>query len=195
MVSPLKAILLNSGGIDSRVAAAIAHKSQWNLVSLYIDCNPYSRSRSLPAAERTAELYCSEHVVMPFPMDLILLGDKRPNPSLPGGTAYSSLFCAILASSYAKWRGDVNCIVSGTKNDAWVPEWKDRLAELMAGYKLHKPPMFFAPVAEMLQVKDVYLKAQELGVPLEDTSSCGAAEPCGICKKCVQRGEMGLPIL
>jgi 7-cyano-7-deazaguanine synthase in queuosine biosynthesis len=190
----MKGILLNSGGIDSRVAAAIA-RNTLELVSLYIDCNPHNRSRALPAAEKTASLYCTEHVVIPFPMDIVLLGDKRPSSGLPGGIGYSSLFCTVIAASYAKWRGDIDCIVAGTKKDAWAADWKEKLAELLACYKFHQAPMFFSPVEDLLTVHDVVAKATELGVPIDDTASCGADVPCGVCGKCKERKELGLPIL
>ena len=194
--SQVRAVLLNSGGIDSRVAAAIASKGGWSLTSLYIDNNPHNHDRAIRAAQRTADLYCTEHVVMPFPMDLTLLGDKRPSDKLPGAIGYSSIVTIVLGAAFARHR-QIDNVISGTKNDVWSGDgWKTHLQDLFSCFSLYSKghTYFHTPVEEYKTVQMIVEKAKKLGVPLEDTVSCGHPTPCGICNKCTQRVKLGLPL-
>lgn len=183
----MKAVLLNSGGVDSRVAAAIANKAGYELHSIYIDCNPLNRDRALPAAQRTADLFCVSHEVLPFPSLTITYF-----PDLPGGLPYSSIVMFSVATAYCKFH-KLDAVISGTRTDMWTGDWLERFKDLLACHKKHTAPLFFTPIFALATMDEVVAKAKELDVPLEDTTSCGrAVVPCG-CFKCQSRTKLGLP--
>jgi len=198
-----KVILLNSGGVDSRVVAAMCHRDGWEIHSLYFDINQDNRERCMKAAQRTADLYCKEHTVVP-----LSVLDIKTNPFAGGrGVAHSSLLNHMLAAMFSsKW--GITYIVSGQKSDVAGTSIGGKgglsyiytLQKVFNQNQVIKPPIIMMPFADHeMDYTPVFDIAKELKVPLDDTASCGNVVPCYTrkeetpCYKCKDRKKFNLP--
>lgn len=184
----MHAVLLNSGGIDSRVTAKLARDQGYVLHSLHIAANKQIAPASLPAAAKTAELYCADHFVFEYPVDWGKLKFKQGHKF--SGVGYNALMVATIGAQYAFFKG-FELIVSGTKRERRSADFHTRF-EAIVNESLHTTPVkFVSPIYEMM-FKDVIKLARENKVPLEDTYSCTFYPQCGACPTCVQRRIFGL---
>lgn len=183
----MRAVLLNSGGIDSRVAGAILRSQGWHLDSLFIDWNPAVPSVESAAAE-TAEMYCDSHHVHRFGDDW-----RIPLPALnTTAIPYTAVASHTLGSMYAATLG-VTYVASGVRAEvASSREWLHVLRRLYRFNRVSPIPIFVTPVYEASD-GEVFATADRLGVPLASTVSCMVAEPsCGTCNSCQRRKETHL---
>jgi len=178
-------VLLNSGGIDSRVSAALLRRSGMDIHSLFIDWNRAARERSLQAAQATADMYCTDHLVFQYPdVDWMqwrpLIGKH--------GMPYTAQASLVIGAQYAAVLG-TPWIASGVRReiartkDLWVTIQTDALNEA-AGFGLEC--VVLTPVWEMTD-DQVWEEAERMGVDLSSTWSCCEFPACGTCADCKRR--------
>ena len=176
------AVLLNSGGIDSRVAAAIMAGEDygWHLHSLHIPFNPYNREACKGAAGRTAAMYCKSHEIASEPDNWItqFKGFK--------GCPHTGVYVHLLGAMYAVHRG-FKWVVSGYRSDVMAFDWTGDLTNLLSASKVHQGPVFSMPLKLYKGTADGLEVAKEIGVDVSDTHSCWTDPPCGTCHKCEAR--------
>lgn len=184
------AIVLNSGGIDSRLVAAQMQGMGWELHGLYVDYGQANREGALPAAQKTADLYCEGRLkVVPYP-------DFRceKNDHMPGyieQPAYGPM-AAVVGWQYAVQIG-AGWVVMGCKKDSYGEEHLTGLQDLVRANKMTKPVVFSAPLWELATLSETLAKARELDVDVSDCVSCNRSwPPCGECNRCKGRKEFGL---
>lgn len=179
----MRMVLLNSGGIDSRVAAAVLRAEGHELLSFHVNWGRPARwDRS---AEITAEAYCVDHYVFTFPRDWTIWKADKWSPPHTGSTL------AALAAGYALLMGTTH-VASGTKADA-AKHPDSRLRHLVDGINSDRrsdPIRYHAPLFDMTLGEEIDL-ALRLGVDLATTWSCPEPEACGRCSGCQRRAELG----
>lgn len=184
----MKACLLNSGGIDSRVTAKIAKDLGYELYSFYIE-HPHVSKGAKPAAKRTADLYCISHEVFTYPKDWFL--KKKDNGYTGNHFPMSGPTSHVLGAQYAAFM-EIEYVFTGLKKEGRLINVGDLIMEICKGGTVRQLiPIFSMPLYD-LTTAQVVEKAKELGVPLDDTQSCNHYPPCGICHKCKLRKEVGL---
>lgn len=181
-------VLLNSGGIDSRVAAAMLKAAGMTVHSLTLDWNFDARDRSLTAAKLTADLYCETHFVFTYPVDWRRWNEKLGKRSMP----YTASTLHALAAQYSA-QIDTPWIASGIRAEITddPSHWRDRV---MGGINTTGPSakvVILAPLFDMKPV-DVTAKALELGVDLTTTWSCTEPVACETCSSCKRRRSQNL---
>jgi 7-cyano-7-deazaguanine synthase len=182
-------VLLNSGGLDSRVSAAILSSSGMTVHSLFIDWIPDAREAVMAASQRTADLFCESHLVFPFPFDWGIYIDNIGRKAMP----YTYVTSLALAATYAHSRG-IDFIASGLsdyssfKEDSWVGKYQDVFnSDAPCGGKTILLPVF------RMNTEEVVSRGIELGAEIETTYSCLASiPPCGTCFSCKRRAGVGL---
>lgn len=175
--------LLNSGGIDSRTSAAFLKKQGHTLHSIHVHCNKRNDIASLPAAAKTAELYCDSHFIYESPTDWAMRKDNH------FGVPYTFLYTHAIGAQYAFSKG--YALATGYKEERDDANRLELFEKLMGG-SLHTEPIeIFAPVYGK-NFPQVYEMAKELGVPLEDTYSCTDFPPCAKCGTCIKRKAVNL---
>lgn len=180
-------VLLNSGGIDSRVTAAMLADIGWTIHSLLIDWNPNASAALQRAAAETADRYCASHTVLPWGLDWRTEFPKLGKLAIP----YTALTATVLGAQYAHLKG-VDWVATGARSDmAPDREWVDLLQDILDLNVPTGPKVLLTPVFDMddFEVRD---KARELGVDLTTTVSCPEDPPCGTCKSCRRRARVGL---
>lgn len=181
-------VLLNSGGIDSRVAAAMLRASGASVHSLFIDWNPASSFEAGRAARGTADAYCAGHEVFRWPVDW-----RTWYPSLRKATTpYAFLGTLALGVQYAHHMG-ANFIASGVRREVHDADVLGIVADLLSANRFGTEKAFLAPVVNMSEA-DVTAKARELGVDLDSTWSCPEAPQCGQCSSCQRRVREGVAL-
>lgn len=183
-----RAVLLNSGGIDSRVSAAMLRASgDWEVHSLFIDWNPTVRDAAGLAARITADTYCDHHEVFAWPVDWMTWYPNLRKSTTP----YAHLGTFALAAPFAQHVG-ADYIVSGVRREVSMdPAWFDAMKVVLNGNAFAGGKVFLVPVYEMTN-EEVTAKAAELGVDLATTYSCTAWPACGECASCRRRAAEGL---
>lgn len=183
----MDAILLNSGGIDSRVCAAMLVEQGWTVHSLLIDWNVRGRPAIPEAAKRTADLYCASHEVMTPDRDWAC-----PNPRQNGKltSQYATLTTTMLGLQYAAFIGDhVEYVVNGSRAEgAGLEDYPGKVREIVAANRIQTPRVVLYPLWEMScgQVAD---EGRLRGVELETTYSCSVFPACGTCTSCIRRAS------
>ena len=173
----MEAVLLNSGGIGSRVAAALAQRRGYRLHSLYIACEGDVVNRTWPAADRTASMYCIDHYNLRWPSGAA--GSLQPVP-------FKQLLVHILGAQYAAGLG-AGVVVSGQRLEAVPVDFPDMLREMLHSDGYGDGLDFNLPLWETGSLKQVVYQARQQGVNLNDTYSCSQVPHCGACAKCQQR--------
>jgi len=180
------AILLNSGGVDSRVAAKISKDEGYVLHSLFIHANFHNDTKTIPAAKKTAELYCVDHYEFEYPIDLwmekkVIMNEKEIKW---WGIPYTGWMAYIIGAQYAMFKG-YPTIISGMKNEGRkVVEYVEKLADFMTN-----PTEIIAPVFKMSS-KEVIELAKREKIPLKDTWSCNRFPACERCTACKKRKDI-----
>lgn len=180
-----RAILLNSGGIDSRIAAAQFAGFGWELHSLYI-VDPRNDDASMAAAEETALLYCASHRIDPY-YGPICAGNSEEDRLLPWFTLY-----AIVRG--AQWAADMGIehVLSGHKRDIQNDAFKDAIQTVLTTSTRTKSVVVHFPLWELTDWNDLMIRARGVGANLQGTYSCRTYPECGKCTRCVERARAGL---
>jgi 7-cyano-7-deazaguanine synthase in queuosine biosynthesis len=184
-----RVVLLNSGGIDSRVAAAMLVASGMEPHSLTLDWNPVARDRVLAAAQTTADAYCASHLVFAYPVDWMLHSDKLGRPRMP----YTVHVAVALGAQYALHVDTLYVATGGRKVSVRNPAtWHENMQSALNQSRLSPELIVLTPVFE-LGDSAVTAKAAELGVDLTTTWSCSLDPACGTCVSCLRREREGVP--
>lgn len=159
----MKAVLLNSGGKDSRVAAAIvrSYDEPVELHSLFVDYNHHDGREAAEAAEETARMYCASHREWSFPEDWMITKESGV-----WGIPFKALFVMTLGAMYAHTIG-ADAIVAGfDKGLGGKPQRyiQQALNELRGR---NGPLLIWTPLEDERQVVEM---AEQMGVDLTGTS-------------------------
>lgn len=180
-----EAVLLNSGGIDSRTIAKMAVDAGYTLHSLFVDTNPAISKISRKAAAETAELYCADHEIFEWPVDW-RIKKSAGHFTLP----FSGLSAHLAGAQYAAFKGCSLVLVGDKQVERQTQhfEWLDKIIAFSYGaVHIH----FLAPIWKN-NFDDVIKIAAEKGVDLTTTFSCNEPDTCGKCFSCVNRARVGL---
>jgi len=177
-----KCVLLDSGGIDSRILAAYLSPRNWDIHALHIPFNPHTRGASLKAAQKTADLYCSGITVMSGPPDWITTLNRDWH-----GLPFTGLYVHLVGAMFAVSRG-IEYVASGLKKEVMAGDYIATLREMLSQSKMTTPPSFVVPFLEDPALADIGA-ALDSGIPLEDTHSCWTDPACGSCSKCRARAQ------
>lgn len=180
-------VLLNSGGVDSRVSAAMLVASGMEVHSLTLDWNPSARGRVLRAAEQTAKLYAVDHTVFPYPFDWMTYSAALKRKRMP-----FVVFTAVaIGAQYAATR-DILWLATGRRGaTVEVPSTStDQMQEVLNQSRVSDKITLLNPVFDMRDA-DIDAKARELNVELRGTVSCLEAVECGVCVSCERRRRYG----
>lgn len=182
---PLHAVILNSGGIDSRVTAALAKEAGYILHSIFIESNPEIKEVSQKAAAETAALYCEDHYVFDFPVDWRV---KKLNGNFT--VPFSAMLLHVLGAQYTVFMG-YNYLFFGARREGRRMDYFSKLENLMDSAFNTRDIKLLGPVYNM-ELAGVIKEAKRLNVKLETTHSCGNSRPCGVCPVCVNRKKFNL---
>lgn len=185
---PDRVVLLNSGGIDSRVSAALLAESGMEVHSLTVDWNPYAREAILPAAQATADTYCASHTVLDFPVDWMRWSDLLKKKRMP----YTVYVVLGLGAQYAVTL-DATWIATGNrKGTSKDPlEWLEIMHRAINQSRVSPEMTILSPVFH-LPDEDVDALAKSMSVDLTTTYSCSVYPACGDCVSCARRRVYGL---
>jgi 7-cyano-7-deazaguanine synthase in queuosine biosynthesis len=172
-------VLLNSGGIDSRVSAAML--GTYKVHSLYIDWNPRNSAAAQAAAQITADRYCADHTVLPWGADWVV--ELR---TIGGwGHPYTNLLGLSIAAAFSAYRGAV-AVASGVRAEVTAgPGWRDAMVAMLSS-PVSGIRRLVLPVYDMSD-DEVTLKARAAGIDLTTTWSCTFDPACGRCHSCARR--------
>lgn len=179
------AVILNSGGIDSRVLAKLAKDAGYTLHSLFIDANKQISPVSIPAAKKTAELYCEDHHVFDFPEDWTMEKAKGIF-----GIPYLAMMSHSIGSMYTLKKG-FDTLFAGARSQGRSQKYLDSLNYCLNNAIMTRPIQLLTPIFNKT-FDDVQIVAKNLSIPLEDTYSCNRYPACGRCRVCLQRKKVGL---
>lgn len=175
-------LLLNSGGLDSCVAAYLNK----GCVSLFIDLGEPNTEYARKAAQRTAELYCSEHY------EVKLDGINQVNTN--GYTHIPMRGKIIWVLGVAKaWELKIPTVISGMKSDSNTDDAIEKFNAMVDTLTFPRPDIL--PEVENVlfgytTIKEVLALAP--GVDVSHTISCNKNPACGECYKCKERRELGI---
>lgn len=178
----MEAVLLNSGGIDSRVIAAHLDKRGWTLHSFFVDWVPDVSAAAGRAAEQTAMDHCISHEVFPWPVPMLGWRPDRNTFDVP----YTGGMIHLLGSMHADTLG-IERVVSGMRQeaaDSTRDEWLNAWYGFMTLNRMLPPKLIHFPAWDWSD-DDVANKARQLGVNLGSAWSCLQSSPaCGECSSC-----------
>lgn len=190
----MDSILLNSGGPDCRVIAALAREAGVHPLSVYYDLNPHNAAKCVYAAERTAKMFGLEHITLSAPEWKRNSWTTFPSGffGYPGYTlelVTSAMTYCLANGARVIWAGFRDGV--GNNN-----EWLTTLGQLVmtAGpaNDHDNPVMLHLP---LLGFGNSYINTIQLAtkynIDLSDTWSCNRY-PCLGCIKCKQRMECGI---
>ena len=210
MISPRKAVVLLSGGLDSMVTAAIAREQGFAVLALTLDYGQ-RHSVELEAATRIAARLADEHVVLALDLtqfggsaltgDLAVpksgVGEGIPVTYVP---ARNTVFLS-LAIAWAEAAGSRDLFIGVNALDySGYPDCRpefieafERLANVAtkagvegAAFRLH------APLQNMTKA-DIARESERLGLDAGISHSCYDPAPdgshCGLCDACRLRAK------
>ena len=208
-----KAVVLLSGGLDSRVTLAVALKRGYMVLALTLDYGQRHR-REVESANKVARHYGVEHKVLKI--DLTQIGGSAltdPNIKVPTGKSsdrirkskeipatYVPARNTILLSYALAWAevSDADAIFIGANHIDYsgYPDCRPgyfRAYEKMANLATKRaaegrPVRILQPIIS-LDKKGIVRLGARLKAPLHLTSSCykGGKKACGRCDSCVLR--------
>lgn len=183
-----RAVLLNSGGIDSRVLAAMLVENDWEVHSLFIDWNVRLRPKGDQASQETADLYCATHTVLPYGADWGCPA-KRQGGKIT--TQYATMTSTMLGLQYAAYI-DAAWVFNGSRKEVSDdPDFVSHFNELVNSNTLQDNRVLSFPLWEMTN-NEVTERAKSLGVELATTWSCSVYPADGTCTSCRRRERQGL---
>jgi 7-cyano-7-deazaguanine synthase in queuosine biosynthesis len=175
-----EAVLLNSGGIDSRVTAALLKKQGYVLHSLFVHLNKRNDKATIPAAEETARLYCADRFVFEYPVDWWM--QKKRDWS---GVPFTMASTHVIAAQYAHFL-ECSMIASGVRRENADPQRVEHLRRVLESAAMTNPITLLTPLYELADSQ------MDKTIDLTDTYSCNHYPPCGKCMACIRRGKLGL---
>ncbi len=182
-------VLLNSGGIDSRVTAAMLVASGMTVHSLRVDWSPPVSEAAGACARRTADLYCASHAEFPWPVDWLTRFDALGADSIP----YTVPVLYLLGAMYAHRLGTEYVATGARREVESHPSLFDHLSGMLAADRFSGGKALLRPLYDMT-ADEVDAKGRELGVDMASTWSCTSRAPhCGECGSCRRRVRVGLP--
>ena len=175
-------LLLNSGGLDSCVAAFLNK----GCVSLFIDLGEPNTEYARKAAKRTAELYCSDHYEVKL---------EGINQVVTKGYTHIPMRGKIIwVLGVAKaWELGIPTDISGMKADSnpkGTIEIFDQMVDTLQFPRPDVLPMVEDVLFDYKTIKEVLEAAP--GVDISHTISCNKNPACGECYKCKERKELGI---
>lgn len=183
----MRALLLNSGGLDSAMIAKYLHGQGVEVWSLYVDTNAENRIPAMTAAQETADRYCANHFVA-----TIDLGQSSSQVRADGelySIPASSLILSGVAVSYAMLNGILEIYLGSKQNTS--SERLDLMNQMIDGTNMNYPrPFLSMPLRDSLSYDQ---NVEILGVDYNDlnyTYSCAHDTPCGTCFRCVPRESL-----
>ncbi len=183
-------VILNSGGVDSRVTAKLAKEMGHVVHSLYVDTLRQNVQGTRPAAEKTASLYCVDHLETSPPVDWFMTDKLHDNSNLDG-LPYSAPLIHIYGAQYAVYKG-WDAVFTGIREEsARIVNFIEAFNNLTKACLATKIIPLYGPIYTWSK-QMVGDKAKELSIPLEDTYSCARYPPCGRCHQCMDRRLIGL---
>jgi 7-cyano-7-deazaguanine synthase len=205
---PELAVCLVSGGMDSCVTAAIAHRDVFELAFLHISYGQRTEARERQAFEALAEQYGVERRLIVSLAHLAQIGgssltdtgiDIAPanlqSPSIPSSyVPFRNANLLSVATSWAEVLGAQYIYIGAVAEDSsgypdCRPEFYEAFQKTIAlGTKPSTTIEIRTPVIDMKKSEIVRL-GQELKAPLELTWSCYARsdKACGQCDSCALR--------
>ena len=177
----MNVVLLNSGGIDSRVSAALLQAGEHTVHSLYVDWNPRNAIAAKAAAQLTADTYCASHEILPWGADWM------SRMSFGGiGMPFTAGLDVTVGAAFACYRKATG-VATGLHSGEAAPGWREVAQALLNGSVFSGKFELVLPVWEMSEV-DVATAAVHLHVDLVTTYSCNESEtPCDGCVHCRRR--------
>jgi len=142
---------------------------------------------AIPAAAKTAELYCEDHFIFEYPVDWYYPSKRTRRNEGPGFMALTS---HVIGAQYASYLG-LRFVVSGTKRDGRKPEFYEQLTNVVNQVLLIEPVKFMVPVYNMNDIEEKKI-SEKYNIPLGDTWSCSEYPKCGHCTYCLKRKRAGL---
>lgn len=182
------AVLLNSGGIDSRVSAAVLRDQGWRLHSIYNDWTGLRAQEA--AAAQTADLYCESHEVFHWPSpDWVIWDESLGKRCLPHATYHTLMLGAVRAVGLG-----VTWLVSGARRESAADSFRDHFQGLLNDSKFYPGKVLVLPVWD-LHTAEITFIAKAHGVDLDTTWSCPNGERhCGACESCRRRVREGIAL-
>lgn len=176
-------VLLNSGGIDSRVSAAMLRESGMEIHSLFLDWAPQGRERFRAAASRTASMYAFTHIEFAYPVDWMRHSEKLGRTRMP-----FAVFAAVAIGAQYAAQIDALWVATGRRYPSLeVPDGStDQMQEVLNQSRISDKLVLLNPVF-LMDDDAVDAKARELGVDLTGSASCLEPTPCGACPDCRRR--------
>lgn len=195
----MKAVLLNSGGIDSLVAGHQMLQDHgdtgWEFVSLHVR-NQRDDRYEVAAAESASILGLPAEVV-----SLEYMWDwwyEQPS----GNWVAPAANIAVHFAGY-QWciAHEVTVMYSGLKPDANSQEWMGKLKDLLyaAAATVNssnrpRPLIHFPLEGWNTSMAEVVERARALALPIDHTVSCNRSPACGKCSRCRDRSRLGLRV-
>lgn len=179
------AVLLNSGGIDSRVVAKLAQDAGYIVHSFHIDAVPKIKDAQISASTNTSKLFCKDHFVFSFPHDWTMK-KKNGHTTMP----FSGMMQITAAMQYASYNG-WDTVFTGLRSQGRNDKHLKKINEVFAGALNTAPVKVVAPLFNQTFSNVVEL-AKKLQVSLENTHSCAENPACGKCRVCILRKKAGL---
>jgi 7-cyano-7-deazaguanine synthase in queuosine biosynthesis len=177
-----EAILLNSGGIDSRITAALLQKQGYVLHSIFVRLNFRNDKATLPAAKETARLYCVDHFVFEYPVDWWM--QKKENPPW-WGVPFTGVSVHVIGAQYAHFL-KCSIVASGARREHDKSDRMELLRRVLENELMTDPIILLTPLYELANSQ------MDKTIDLTDTYSCNHYPPCGKCMACIRRGKLGL---
>ncbi len=202
-----RAVVLLSGGMDSAVCAAIASEQGYETHALIVDYGQKNR-HEIKAAEKLADIYCREKLVMDINLSKIggsvITGDCEvtSDDSSDGVPAtYVPARNMIFLSVAVAWAESIKAgsvfIGANVRDYSGYPDCRqnflrsfEKTADL--GTRKKTKIKIKAPLLRMSKAA-IVKKGRRLGVDFSATSSCYnpsvQGNACGVCESCIIRNR------
>lgn len=187
-----KVLLLNSGGVDSRLVAAWLKTQGHEIVGLYLDIGHGNVNRAKLAAQRTADLVGAEHHEWSLrPVFELMVPNPKEFFSIPFMTAWLFLTGAVAARALG-----CDYFASGVKAGLGTEAVWSKTQELINLSRVADPVVLLHPLSDCSTYSEAIALVGDAAkdVPLNDTVSCNLAAPCTWCLKCEERKRMGIDL-
>jgi len=189
-------LVMLSGGIDSAVTLAWAHRQQDQLLALSFQyfLRPF---RERLAVFRLLQRYPARLIEIPLPfLKEVADFDQKIGTDFPEGyISNRNMIFYSIAAHYAELHGCDRIAGGHTIEDQEAfsdasAEFFDRLQTLMNQALLKGKIRIEMPLGKMTKLQ-VMQRAREWNVPFECTWSCywDGMHPCGTCVSCMERAE------